>query len=33
MRQRIYEIIETADDSDKVSRIYDVAMMLTIFLV
>lgn len=30
MRQRIYEIIETADDSDKVGRIYDVAMMLTI---
>ena len=31
MRQRIYEIIETADDSDKVSRIYNFAMMLTIF--
>lgn len=31
MRQRIYEIIEIADDNDKVSRIYDVAMMLTIF--
>lgn len=31
MRQRIYEIKETADDSDKVGRIYDVAMMLTIF--
>ncbi len=31
MRSRIYEIIEIADDNDKVSRIYDVAMMLTIF--
>lgn len=31
MRSRIYEIIEIADDNDKVSRIYDIAMMLTIF--
>ena len=32
MRKRIYEIIETADSSDKISRIYDVIMLVVIVL-
>lgn len=32
MRKRIYEIIELADDNDKLSRIYDIVMMSTIFI-
>ncbi len=30
MRERIYEIIEIADEKDSVSRIYDVSMMIVI---
>ena len=32
MRKRIYEIIELANENDKISRIYDVIMMSTIFI-
>lgn len=32
MRKRIYEIIELADENDKLSRVYDVVMMSTIFI-
>lgn len=32
MRKRIYEIIELADENDKLSRIYDIVMMSTIFI-
>jgi voltage-gated potassium channel len=32
MRRRIYEIIEIADDNDKLSMVYDIFMMLTIFI-
>lgn len=32
MRKRIYEIIELADENDKLSRIYDIVMMSTIFV-
>ena len=31
-RKRLYEIIEVADDSDKLSSIYDVLMMITIIV-
>lgn len=30
MRKRIFEIIEVADENDKVSNIYDIGMMVTI---
>lgn len=32
MKKRIYEIIELADENDKLSRIYDIVMMSTIFI-
>jgi voltage-gated potassium channel len=32
MRRRIYEIIEVADENDRLSGIYDIFMMLTIFI-
>lgn len=32
MRNRIYEIIEVAKEDDKISKIYDITMMLTIFV-
>ena len=32
MRKRIYEIIETAGDNDKVSSIYDASMLLAIII-
>ncbi|WP_028043576.1 ion transporter [Candidatus Stoquefichus massiliensis] len=32
MRKRIYEIIEVADENDRLSRIYDIIMMSTIFV-
>lgn len=32
MRKRIYEIIELADENDKLSRVYDIVMMSTIFI-
>ena len=32
MRKRIYEIIEIAPDDDKLSMVYDVGMMVTIFV-
>lgn len=32
MRKRIYEIIELANENDKLSRVYDVVMMSTIFI-
>lgn len=32
MRKRLFEIIETADENDKASRAYDLAMMLVIVL-
>ena len=32
MRKRIYEIIELANENDKISRIYDVIMMSTTFI-
>lgn len=32
MRKRIYEIIEKSDGNDKISRIYDVFMMVSIIL-
>lgn len=32
MRKRIYEIIEVGTEQDKVSRAYDVFMMLTIII-
>ena len=31
-RKRLYEIIEVADDSDKLSSVYDVFMMITIIV-
>lgn len=31
-RQRLFEIIEVADDSDKLSSVYDVFMMITIIV-
>ncbi len=30
MRKRLYEIIEVASDDDKLSKIYDICMMLVI---
>ena len=30
MRKRIFEIIEVADENDKISNIYDIGMMITI---
>jgi voltage-gated potassium channel len=32
MRKRIFEIIESADENDKISRIYDLIMMITIIV-
>lgn len=32
MRKRIFEIIEVADENDKVSRFYDLAMMCVIVI-
>ena len=32
MRKRIYEVIEVASENDKLSRFYDIAMMLTILI-
>lgn len=32
MRKRIFEIIEVADENDKVSNIYDIGMMVTIIV-
>lgn len=32
MRRRIYEIIEPSSDGDKISKVYDVLMMLTIVI-
>lgn len=32
MRKRIYEIIENAKDNDKLSQLYDIAMLITIFV-
>ena len=32
MRKRIFEIIEVADDNDRLSAVYDVIMMMVIFI-
>jgi voltage-gated potassium channel len=32
MRKKIFEIIELADENNKLSRVYDVFMMITIFI-
>lgn len=32
MRRKIYEMIELADPDDKLSRVYDIIMMFTIFI-
>jgi voltage-gated potassium channel len=32
MRKRLYEIIEIADDNDRLSTVYDIFMMLVIFV-
>ena len=32
MRKRLYEIIETANDNDNISQIYDITMLITIFI-
>ena len=32
MRKRIYEIIEVSNDNDRISMVYDILMMCSIFI-